>query len=59
MAVYGINNFGFALITVAAYFIINQLENSILVPRIIGGFVNLHPIVVICGVMVGFQTAGI
>lgn len=59
LAVYGINNFGFALITVAAYFIINQLENSILVPRIIGGFVNLHPIVVICGVMVGFQTAGI
>lgn len=59
LAVYGVNNFAFALITVAAYFIINQLENSILVPRIIGGMVNLHPIVVICGVIVGFRTAGI
>lgn len=59
LAAYGVNNFAFALITVAAYFIINQLENSILVPRIIGGMVNLHPIIVICGVIVGFQTAGI
>ena len=59
LAVYGVNNFGFALITVAIYFLIQQLENNILVPRIIGGVVNLHPIVVICGVMVGYQTAGI
>ena len=59
LAVYGVNNFGFALITVAIYFIIQQLENNILVPRIIGGVVNLHPIVVICGVVVGYQTAGI
>ncbi len=59
LAAYGVNNFSFALITMAAYFIINQLENSILVPRIIGGSVNLHPIVVICGVIIGFQTAGI
>jgi predicted PurR-regulated permease PerM len=58
LAQYGIGNFGFALITVAIYFIIQQLENNILVPRIIGGVVNLHPIVVICGVMVGFQLAG-
>ena len=59
LAAYGIGNFGFALITIAIYFIIQQLENNILVPRIIGGVVNLHPIVVMCGVMVGFQTAGI
>lgn len=55
----GINNFGFALITVAIYFIIQQLENNILVPRIIGSSVNLHPIVVICGVAVGFNIFGI
>ncbi len=59
LAAYGIGNFGFALITVAIYFIIQQLENNIIVPRIIGGVVNLHPIIVICGVMVGFQLAGI
>jgi predicted PurR-regulated permease PerM len=56
---YGINNLGFAVITVAVYFIIQQLENTIIVPRVIGSSVNLHPIVVICGVIVGFNLAGI
>lgn len=56
---YGINNLGFALITVAIYFIIQQLENNLLVPRIIGGGVNLHPIVVVCGVAVGYSLFGI
>jgi predicted PurR-regulated permease PerM len=59
LAAYGINNFGFALITVAIYFIIQQLENNILVPRIIGGGVNLHPVVVICAVAVGYNLFGI
>jgi predicted PurR-regulated permease PerM len=56
---YGVNNFGFALITAAIYFIIQQLENYILVPRIIGKGVNLHPIVVLCGVGIGFNLFGI
>jgi predicted PurR-regulated permease PerM len=56
---YGVNNFGFAMITVAIYFIIQQLENYILVPRIIGRGVNLHPIVVLCGVAIGFNLFGI
>ncbi len=55
----GISNMGFALIIVAIYFIIQQLENNILVPRIIGSSVNLHPIIVICGVFIGFQVFGI
>lgn len=59
LAVYGINNVSFALITIATYFLIQQMENNILVPRIIGGVVNLHPIVIICGVVVGFRTFGI
>lgn len=56
---YGVNNFGFALITTAIYFIIQQLENYILVPRIIGKGVNLHPIVVLCGVGIGFNLFGV
>lgn len=56
---YGVNNFGFALITAAIYFIIQQLENYILVPRIIGRGVNLHPIVVLCGVGIGFNLFGV
>ncbi len=59
LAVYGIHNFGFALIIMGTYFIIQQTENNILVPRIIGDSVNLHPIVIICGAVVGFNVAGI
>jgi predicted PurR-regulated permease PerM len=55
----GIDNIGFALITVGIYFLIQQLENNILVPRIIGDSINLHPIIVICAVAVGLSTAGI
>jgi predicted PurR-regulated permease PerM len=56
---YGISNLGFALIVLSIYFIIQQLENTIIVPRVIGSSVNLHPVVVICGVIVGFNVAGI
>lgn len=56
---YGIDNLGFALVTVALYFSVQQLENILIVPRVIGNSVNLHPIVVFCGVAVGFNLAGI
>ncbi len=55
----GIDNVGFALITVGIYFLIQQLENNILVPRIIGDSINLHPIIVICAVVVGLSVGGI
>lgn len=56
---YGINNVGFALVTLGIYFLVQQLENHILVPRIIGDSINLHPIVVICAVAVGLSIGGI
>lgn len=59
LAAHGINHFGFALIVMGTYFIIQQTESHILVPRIIGESVNLHPIVVICGAVVGFNVAGL
>lgn len=55
----GIDNVSFALITVGIYFIIQQLENNVVVPRVIGDSVNLHPVVVICGVVVGFSVGNI
>jgi predicted PurR-regulated permease PerM len=54
-----IGNLQFALLTVGVYFVIQQLENQLLVPRIIGTSVNLHPIVVLCGVVVGASISGI
>ena len=55
----GVNNLGFALVTVGIYLLIQQTENNILVPRIIGDSINLHPIVVLCAVAVGLSVGGI
>ncbi|MEM7348167.1 MAG: AI-2E family transporter [Chloroflexota bacterium] len=58
-ALVDLGNFGFSLMVVGIYFLIQQIENSVIVPRIIGDSVNLHPIVIICGVIIGFSIAGI
>lgn len=59
MEISTMGNLGFALIVIGAYFVIQQVENSIIVPRVIGDSVNLHPVVIICGVYVGFSIGGI
>lgn len=54
-----ISNLGFALMVVGAYFLIQQFENGLIVPRVIGDSVNLHPVIVMGGVVVGFSIGGI
>ena len=49
----------FALITLGLYTLIQQLENNILVPRIVGSAVNLHPFFVLIGIVVGAQVYGV
>src|SRR3989344_4857636 len=44
---------------IVAYVIIQQIENHILVPIIMGGTVGLNPVVVILSLLIGFQLAGI
>ncbi len=55
----GVNNFIFALIVIGLYLLIQQLENTLIVPRILGEAVDLHPVVVMLGVLVGANVAGI
>lgn len=54
-----VSNLGFALMIVGVYFLIQQFENGLIVPRVIGDSVNLHPVIVMCGVVVGFSIGGI
>jgi len=49
----------FALVIVAASILLQQLENNLLVPRIIGGSLNLHPVVILIGAVIGASLAGI
>ena len=44
---------------VLAYVIIQQLENHILVPVVLGRTVGLNPVVVILALLIGFKLAGI
>jgi predicted PurR-regulated permease PerM len=54
-----ISNGWFALLVIAIYIVIQQVENNFLVPKIIGMSLNLHPLVVIIGAIVGANFAGI
>jgi predicted PurR-regulated permease PerM len=48
----------FVLLVAGLYVVIQQVENNFLVPRIIGRSVNLHPLVVLLGVVAGASVAG-
>lgn len=54
-----LSNGWFALLVAGLYVAIQQVENNFLVPRIIGRSVNLHPVVVIVGIIGGAMVGGI
>jgi len=54
-----VNNLIFTLIIIGFYVLVNFIENTTVVPRVMGGSVKLHPLVVILGVLVGASTWGI
>lgn len=51
--------FWFAVIVIGLYALIQRVENSVLVPRIIGRSLNLHPLVVFVGALIGASIAGV
>lgn len=54
-----VSNVVFALIIIGFYLLVQQLENALVIPRMLGGAVDLHPLVVLIGVIVGANFAGI
>ncbi len=54
-----IGNLGIALMVIAFYVLLQQVENNLIVPRVLGGAVELPPLIVISGVLVGASVAGI
>lgn len=49
----------FALIVILVYFGIQQLENHIVVPNVLGASVNLPPVLILAGTIVGASLAGV
>ncbi len=55
----GLSPLYFALLVAGAQIILSQIENNFLVPRIIGGSLNLHPIIILIGAVAAASLAGI
>jgi len=53
------SNLTFALIVLGVYLFIQQLEGNLITPRIVGQAIDLPPVVVLLGVVVGTSTAGL
>jgi predicted PurR-regulated permease PerM len=54
-----VNNLVFMLIVIGMYVIIQQIENNLIVPRILGQAVELPALVVMAGVVVGASVGGV
>lgn len=54
-----VNNFVMALIVTGFYVLVQQLENSIIVPKVLGDAVELPPLPVMTGVLIGASVGGI
>ncbi|MEK7310864.1 MAG: AI-2E family transporter [Chloroflexota bacterium] len=55
----GLSPLAFAAVVAVFFIVVQQLENNILVPRIIGDTLNLHPVVIMVGAIMGASLGGI
>lgn len=55
----GLSGWQFAVVVGIVMLILQQIENSILVPRIVGDALNLHALVILLAVFMGTSVAGI
>ncbi len=55
----GLSPVPYALVVLGASILLQQLENNFLVPRILGGSLNLNPVVILVGAVIAADLAGI
>lgn len=55
----GLSTLNYTLLVAAALLVVNLLESNVLVPRILGSELRLHPLVVLISVLMGTSLAGI
>ena len=54
-----VSNLTFAIIILVFYLLVQALENNLVVPRVMGQELELHPLVVLIGILVGAANFGI
>ncbi|HET6445890.1 MAG TPA: AI-2E family transporter [candidate division Zixibacteria bacterium] len=55
----GLEPVTYVLVIIGVMILIQQIENNLLVPRIVGGALDLHPVIIIVGVFIGGAMAGL
>lgn len=55
---WGLTPVAFSLVILGILTLIQQVENTILVPRVMGGKLNLHPLAIFLGILAGGALAG-
>jgi predicted PurR-regulated permease PerM len=55
----GMSNIWYAVLVAVLYLVIQQIEGNVLLPRILGRSLNLHPLLVLIAIVVGGSLAGI
>jgi predicted PurR-regulated permease PerM len=56
---FNITPFGHAILVVLCVFVLDQAIDYLLIPRIMGTTLNLHPVVVLVGLLIGASLAGV
>lgn len=56
---FGMSNTTLALIVMAAYFALRQVEDYFIIPNVVSRFVKVHPVLAIFSLMVGGSAAGV
>lgn len=54
-----LTNLWFAVLVLGLYLLIQQIEGNVLIPRVLGRSLNLHPLIVLVAVILGGSLAGI
>lgn len=57
--IFGLSSLNYALVIAGVMLLIQQVENNLLVPRIVGDALDLHPLVVMISVVMGASLAGV
>jgi predicted PurR-regulated permease PerM len=56
---FGLGPLPYAGLVLLVFLLLQQIENNFLVPRILGGSLNLHPVVILVGAIIAANLAGI
>jgi predicted PurR-regulated permease PerM len=56
---FGLTPLGHALLVIGLVIVLDQAIDYLLIPRIMGATLNLHPVVILVGVLVGASLAGV